>query len=126
MNAVAREVLLAGEAEDLPVGHEGGDVVKRVAKEEGKTERNDHAARVRQDLLQTVEGEALHVRRLEGVLAAVPGDAEFRQAKERHPALPGLADGVSDAQGVAVPVEGRLVEDSGAGVDLQHWCKYQG
>src|SRR4029079_12350555 len=92
----------------------------RAVKQQRQAERDDHAARFGQQLLQYAEGHLLRAGSVERVFAAVAGDAQLGQAEDADAGLAGVGCGPAEARTVAVPIEGRLVQNGGADADELH------
>ena len=113
VNAVAGQVLLGDEAEQLAVASDGGRVVERALVERRQAEAGEQALRVWDKLLQHVERGPLHAGRKVHVLAAVAGDAQLGQAENAHAGVAGSGDRGPNVPGVCVPRHRRLIDGGG-------------
>ena len=78
MDALAGEMLLAGDPSQPAVRQHRRRVVHAALEPHRQADRHDDPGGVRLDLLEHPPCHPLHARRLEGILAAVAADAEFR------------------------------------------------
>ncbi len=60
------------------------------------------------------------MRREEGILAAVTGDAQLWKADERCAIFAGAGESGADACEIALPIEGRLVQCDDGCFDVRH------
>ena len=72
------------------------------------------------DLLEQLQGLALHASRVERILTPVTGDAELGQAEDRGSLVTSLLDGRQDRRLVRVPRQGCLVDGPGGDLDQFH------
>ena len=122
VDALARKMLLAGDARQPAIRQHRGRVIDAVLKPHRQPDGHDDAGCMRHDLLEHPPRHPLHARRLEGVLTAVAADAELRQAEDRDTAIPRRRDRRDDAVTIAVPIKRRLVEGGAAHTDQVHGC----
>jgi hypothetical protein len=120
VNAVACEVALGHEAEDLPIGEEASGVEESVLVQDGQPDRNHDPFGRGGDALEDAESPFLDPAGQEGVFAAVAGDAQLGQAEDAHAAALGLGDARKDVRLVAFPIERRLVQYGGADAKELH------
>ena len=120
VQAVAAEEPLGHEARNPPIDRQAGTVEQGVAMQERQAQAHDHALRGGKDRFERLPDHRLESRPVEGVLAAVTGDAQFRQAKDRDSLSPSSADRRQDVLLVARPVQGRLIQNGCRNSDTCH------
>src|SRR5204863_6726892 len=106
MNSPARQVLLADKTENFAIDDETTCVEQGAMKEEWQTERDNHAARLGEQLLEHVERHLLRAGGVEGVFAAVARDTEFGEAEDADAGFAGGPNRAADARAVAMPDQG--------------------
>ncbi len=82
VQAIAAKEPLGDEAGDPPIDGQTGTVEQGVAVHQRQPEADDHAVRVRQDCRERFARRLLKSHAVEGVFAAVAGDAQFGQAED--------------------------------------------
>src|SRR6185503_18282313 len=70
--------------------------------------------------MQHLERGLLQARSMERVFAAIPRDAHLRQTEDARPRRAGRLNRSRDAPAIAVPVQGRGVDDGGTNAQEFH------
>ena len=83
MDAVIGQSLLGDETTDGAINHNCRAVVDLVLVQNRKPKRHDHAAGLRQKLLQHLPGALTQVGAKEIIFTVVAGDAQLRQTENR-------------------------------------------
>ncbi len=120
VQTVAAEEPLGNEARDPPIDRQAGTVEQGITMQERQAQAHDHAPRGRKDCFERFPDYRLESRPVEGILAAVAGDAHFRQAKDRGSLSPSSTDRRQDVLLIARPIQGSLIQHGCRNSDTCH------
>ena len=120
MNAITREKPFGHEPHNLPVNHQTGAIEQAVLMQNGQPERDHHATCGGDRRLQGLPGHAGGIGGMERVFASIASQTQFRQAQKRHALLARLVDGGQNAPGIALPIQGRLIQNRRADFNQFH------
>jgi len=122
VDAIAGEMLLGHASQHPSIGDHRYAIEQRAVVQARQTETHHQPVRLGQQFEQHAFGLHHDVGAMEGVLAAIAGDAQLGQAEQADLRGAGVTDGGQDALLVPVPIERGLVEDGGGEGDPVHAC----
>ena len=108
------------EAEDFTVGGQAGGIEEAALVQEGNTDRDDHAACFRHDLLKDFEGSLLEAEGVKDVFTAVAADGHLGQAENGRTLAACFFDGGQDVRSIVLPVERGLVQHCRGNANSSH------